>query len=186
MTTNQRVLLASRPEGWPTVDSFSFDEVPTPEPGEGQILVRNVYLSVDPYMRGRMNDVKSYIAPFEVGEPLEGGVVGQVVASRSDRFEAGDWVSGMLRWESFSVSDLGESASLAWVALSPKDDDASFSLVKLGFAGSDLAVMELMDNFGQTTRLRFSEVRKNQTIDPQVFSLDVPEGVDVIESGNER
>jgi outer membrane lipoprotein carrier protein len=88
--------------------------------------------------------------------------------------------------ESFSVSDLGESESLAWVALSPKDDEASFSLVKLGFAGSDLAVMELMDNFGQTTRLRFSEVRKNQTIDPQVFSLDVPEGVDVIESGNER
>ena len=86
--------------------------------------------------------------------------------------------------ESFSVSDLGESESLAWAALSPKDEEASFSLVKLGFAGSDLAVMVLVDNFGQTTRLRFSDVRKNQTIDPQLFNFEVPEGVDVIESGN--
>lgn len=84
------------------------DETPVEEPREGEILVRNVYLSVDPYMRGRMNDVKSYIAPFEIGQPLEGGVVGQVVASRNDSYSPGDYVTGMLRWEDFSISDGNE------------------------------------------------------------------------------
>lgn len=113
MTTNQRVLLASRPKGWPTADNFRFDEVPTPEPGDGQVLVRNVYLSVDPYMRGRMNDAKSYIAPFELDQPLQGGVVGQIAASRNDAFAEGDWVSGMLGWERFSLSDGRELVKVA-------------------------------------------------------------------------
>jgi len=102
---NQRVILKSRPEGWVTPDNFDLDTTPVTEPEDGQLLVRNVYLSVDPYMRGRMNDVKSYIPPFELGKPLQGGVVGQVVASRNDAFAEGDWVSGMLGWENFSVSD---------------------------------------------------------------------------------
>jgi len=103
--TNTRVLLKSRPEALPTSDNFELDRRPVAELGDGEILVRNVYLSVDPYMRGRMNEVKSYIPPFVVNEPLEGGVVGQVMASRNDGFSEGDWVSGMLRWENYSVSD---------------------------------------------------------------------------------
>ncbi len=105
MSINQRVLLKSRPEGWPEPENFQLDEQPVAEPEPGRFLVRNVYLSVDPYMRGRMNDVKSYIEPFELGAPLEGGVVGQVVSSRHDGFREGEWVSGMLGWENYSISD---------------------------------------------------------------------------------
>ena len=79
--TSREIRLASRPEGEPTPEDFELAEVPVPEPGEGEILVRNEYLSVDPYMRGRMRDVKSYMPPFEVGEVMTGGAVGQVVAS---------------------------------------------------------------------------------------------------------
>lgn len=130
MRTNQRVLLASRPEGWPTLDNFRFDEVPVPEPADGQLLVRNVYLSVDPYMRGRMNDVKSYIAPFRLDEPLEGGVVGQVVASRHEGFAEGDWVSGMLGWERYTLSDGRDLVRLA-----PGPAPLSYHLGILGAPG---------------------------------------------------
>lgn len=101
---NQQVRLASRPSGWVTEENFSFAEGPVPEPGDGQVLVRNVYLSVDPYMRGRMNDVKSYVPPFEIGAVLTGGGVGRVVASRDPKFAEGDWVNGMLGWENYSLT----------------------------------------------------------------------------------
>ncbi len=74
-------------------------------PGDGEVLVRNIYMSVDPYMRGRMNDIKSYVPPFQVGEVLQAGVVGQVVESRFDEIAEGDYVMGMLGWENFSISD---------------------------------------------------------------------------------
>lgn len=128
--TNRRVLLKSRPRGWVTRENFEFDEVPVPEPEEGQILVRNVYLSVDPYMRGRMNDVKSYIPPFALGEPLQGGVVGQVAASRNGKFAEGDWVSGMLGWESHSLSN-GDGLQKVNPALAP----LSYHLGILGMPG---------------------------------------------------
>lgn len=102
---NRRVLLKSRPEGAVSLDNFAFDEQGVPEPGKGEILVRNLYMSVDPYMRGRMNDVPSYIPPFQIGQPLEAGVVGRVVASRHPGFAESDHVSGMLGWEEFSLSD---------------------------------------------------------------------------------
>ncbi|SDZ08139.1 hypothetical protein SAMN05444365_105225 [Micromonospora pattaloongensis] len=81
MTTGLEVHLASRPSGWPTPDNFRLVEVPVPSPGPGQVLVRNTVMSVDPYMRGRMNDVKSYVPPFRVDAPLDGGAVGEVVAA---------------------------------------------------------------------------------------------------------
>lgn len=87
-STALEVRLASRPAGWPTEDNFEIAEVDVPTPAEGQILVRNVVMSVDPYMRGRMNDVKSYVPPFQVGQPLDGGAVGEIVA-------VGDGVSGL-------------------------------------------------------------------------------------------
>src|SRR5690606_2710735 len=102
--TNRQVRLASRPAGWVTQDNFSLTEAPVPEPGEGEVLVRNVWLSLDPYMRGRMNDVKSYVPPFEVGAVLTGGVVGRVAASRNPKFREGDWVNGLLGWENWSVT----------------------------------------------------------------------------------
>jgi len=102
---NVEIRLASRPSGWVTADNFERTESPVPEPSEGEVLVRNIYLSVDPYMRGRMNDVKSYVPPFKVGEVLQAGVVGQVVASRNSRFSEGDYVNGMLGWQNYSISN---------------------------------------------------------------------------------
>lgn len=104
-TTNIQVRLASRPEGWVSAENFELAEAPVPKPGDGQVLVHNIYLSVDPYMRGRMNDVKSYIPPFRIGEVLQAGVVGQVVESRYEGIAEGDYVMGMLGWENYSVSD---------------------------------------------------------------------------------
>lgn len=102
--TNRQIRLASRPQGWVTGENFRLTEEPIPEPADGQVLVRNVWLSVDPYMRGRMNDVKSYVPPFALGEVLTGGVVGRVVASRNPKFGQGDWVNGMLGWENYSLT----------------------------------------------------------------------------------
>src|SRR5687768_10377911 len=89
---SREVRLAARPRGAPELADFEVAEVDVPDPDEGEILVRNAYVSVDPYMRGRMNDVKSYVPPFQLGEPLDGGAVGEVVASRNERFSEGSWV----------------------------------------------------------------------------------------------
>ncbi len=98
------VHLKSRPQGEPTPSNFEWVEVPIPEPTEGQVLVRNHFMSVDPYMRGRMNDVKSYTPPFKLGEALDGGAVGQVIRSRSPELKEGDFVSGMGGWREYHVA----------------------------------------------------------------------------------
>jgi NADPH-dependent curcumin reductase CurA len=95
--------LKSRPSGMPTSDNFELKEVALPELADGQVRVRNHWLSVDPYMRGRMNDVKSYVPPFQVGEPLEGGAIGEVVESKADGFAAGDLVQHMAGWRDEAV-----------------------------------------------------------------------------------
>lgn len=102
---NRQILLASRPTGWVQADNFKLAETAVTDPGDGEVLVRNIYMSVDPYMRGRMNDTKSYVPPFQVGEVLQAGVVGQIVSSRNGDFAEGDYVSGMLGWETYSLSN---------------------------------------------------------------------------------
>lgn len=99
------VRLAARPQGTPREDDFEVVEVDLPEPGDGELLIRNAFLSVDPYMRMRMTDVKSYTPPFALGEPLTGGAVGQVVASRNERWPEGTWVQHMLGWRELALSD---------------------------------------------------------------------------------
>ena len=105
MTTNKQVRLASRPSGWVTADNFTLTEEAVPEVGQGQLLVRNLFMSVDPYMRGRMNKAKSYVPSFQVGEVLQAGVVGEVIASSNKDYAEGDFVTGMLGWENYSLSD---------------------------------------------------------------------------------
>jgi len=105
MTANKQVRLASRPSGWVTADNFTLTEEAIPEVGQGQLLVRNLFMSVDPYMRGRMNKAKSYVPSFQVGEVLQAGVVGEIIASRNKDYAEGDFVSGMLGWENYSLSD---------------------------------------------------------------------------------
>ncbi len=103
--TFKRIVLASRPEGAVTPGNFRLEEVPVPELADGQVLVRNHYLSLDPYMRGRMNDSKSYAAPQPLGEVMIGGTVGEVVASKNARYAVGDKVVGMFGWQEMGVSD---------------------------------------------------------------------------------
>jgi NADPH-dependent curcumin reductase CurA len=98
MTTTRAWHLKSRPTGLPTDDNFELKEAPLPELQDGWIRVENKWLSVDPYMRGRMNDVKSYVPPFQVGEPMDGGAVGKVVESRSPHFREGETVFHMAGW----------------------------------------------------------------------------------------
>ena len=95
--------LNSRPNGLPTADNFEHREIALPALTDGMVHVRNRWLSVDPYMRGRMNDVKSYVPPFQIGEPLEGGAVGEVIESRAEGFAAGDTVLHMAGWRDEAV-----------------------------------------------------------------------------------
>src|SRR5262245_3788295 len=107
--TNRRFVLASRPTAAPREDNFRLETAPVPELGAGQVLVRHHYLSLDPYMRGRMSDQKSYAAPQPLGEVMIGGTVGEVVATRSSSFVVGDKVFGMGGWQDYSVVN-GDSA----------------------------------------------------------------------------
>jgi NADPH-dependent curcumin reductase CurA len=97
--------LMSRPQGLPTLDNFALKDVDLPPVAAGQLRVRNSWLSVDPYMRGRMNDVKSYVPPFQVGEPMDGGAIGEVVESKADGFAPGDLVQHMAGWRDEAVID---------------------------------------------------------------------------------
>ncbi|HSV69964.1 MAG TPA: NADP-dependent oxidoreductase [Methylibium sp.] len=108
---NQQVLLVSRPEGEPTLANFRLVETPLPELGEGQVLVRHHWLSLDPYMRGRMNEGKSYAQPQPLDQVMIGGTAGEVVASRHARYAVGDPVVGMGGWQQYQVLD-GEQRGL--------------------------------------------------------------------------
>ncbi|MEU1886220.1 NADP-dependent oxidoreductase [Micromonospora sp. WMMD987] len=109
MSSNREIHLASRPQGWPTADNFRLVSTEVPTPGPGQIVVRNQFMSVDPYMRGRMNDVKSYVPPFALDAPLDGGAIGEVVAGEADGIRVGDTVLHGLGWREYAVVD-GRSA----------------------------------------------------------------------------
>ncbi|MFJ9854033.1 NADP-dependent oxidoreductase [Streptomyces sp. NPDC101150] len=104
--------LIARPHGWPTPDDFALREAAVPEVGEGQILVRNQHFSVDPYMRGRMNDVKSYVPPFRLDQPMDGGAVGEVIASRAESIAVGDHVLHGLGWREYAVLDATRAAKI--------------------------------------------------------------------------
>ena len=102
---NLRITLAGRPQGWPEPGHFRVEHAPLPQPGAGQVLVRNRWLSLDPYMRGRMSDAKSYVEPVAIGDVMPGGTVGEVVASHDAALRVGDLVTGMLGWQRYAVAD---------------------------------------------------------------------------------
>lgn len=111
-TTGREWHLIARPHGWPTPEDFALREAAVPEVGEGQILVRTKHFSVDPYMRGRMNDVKSYVPPFQLDQPMDGGAVGEVIASRDDSIAVGDHVLHGLGWREYAVLDAKRAAKV--------------------------------------------------------------------------
>lgn len=100
----KQIVLKKRPVGTPTQADFEVLKVPIGQPGAGELLIKTVYISVDPYLRGRMNDAKSYIAPFELNQAISSGVIGQVIESRSDYFVKGDIVLGSLAWQEYSIA----------------------------------------------------------------------------------
>jgi NADPH-dependent curcumin reductase CurA len=104
-TLNREIRLVARPQGIPDGSLFELAESPLAEPADGQLLIRNAFISVDPYMRGRMNDVRSYVAPFTLGEAMTGGAVGRVEQSHHPDWSDGDWVVHMLGWREWSLSD---------------------------------------------------------------------------------
>jgi NADPH-dependent curcumin reductase CurA len=102
---NRKIFFVKRPKGMPDESNFEMVEENVPEINEGEVLIKTLYLSVDPYMRGRMSDAKSYAKPYEVGEPFLGGIIGKVVDSKNSKFEAGQIVEGILQWSEYNVSD---------------------------------------------------------------------------------
>ena len=109
---NTQIVLASRPTGAVTPDNFALREEPIPELTEGQVLVRHHYLSLDPYMRGRMNDGKNYAAPQAINAVMIGGTVGEIVATRHAKYAVGDSVVGMGGWQQFSVVDANQPGAV--------------------------------------------------------------------------
>lgn len=128
--TNKQVTLAARPFGMPKESDFKVIETPVPQPGPGEILVRTLYVSVDPYMRGRMNDVKSYVRPVQIGEVMGGGAVGKVIASQNPQFAAGDFVDGPFGWQEYAIAN-GKGVRKLDPALAP----VSTALGVLGIPG---------------------------------------------------
>ncbi len=126
----QRIVLASRPVGEPKDENFRLERVDMPVPGEGEVLVKNHYMSLDPYMRGRMDDAKSYAAPVPIGGTMEAGAVGEVIASSSPHFKPGDFAFGMLGWASHGCLPAGELRKL-----DPNQGPITAALGVLGMPG---------------------------------------------------
>lgn len=127
---NQRVLLASRPEGLPRPENFGIVEEPCPIPADGQLLLEILYLSLDPYMRGRMDDAKSYAEPVALGAVMEGGTVARVIASRHAQYAVGDIVLSHSGWQRYALSD-----GLGLRKLDPSAAAPSTALGVLGMPG---------------------------------------------------
>ena len=142
MTENRRIVLASRPHGAPTPDNFRLETAPMPEPGEGQLVLKTLFLSLDPYMRGRMSDSASYAAPVGIGEVMTGEVVGRVTASRADGFAVGDLVAGRTGWQEWAIGDANTVRKLSETGSSP-----STAIGVLGMPGMTAWVG--MHNIGQ-------------------------------------
>jgi NADPH-dependent curcumin reductase CurA len=145
--TGREIHLASRPVGPATADNFRLVEVPVPEPRPGQVVVRNLVMSVDPYMRGRMNDVESYVPPFRLGEALDGGAVGEVVASASPDLAVGDVVLHGLGWREYALVDADRARTVDPEAAPPSAYLGALGMVGLtAYVGLlDIAAMRPRD-----------------------------------------
>jgi NADPH-dependent curcumin reductase CurA len=167
-TVSREIRLASRPSGLPTAANFTLAQLELEPLQEQQVLVRNLFMSVDPYMRGRMNEGKSYVPPFELGKPLDGGAVGEVVESRAGRFRPGDAVTSRFGWREYFIAApaelhpvsrefqplsvylgaLGMTGMTAWVGLNLVEVKAGDVIYISGAAGAVGSVA------GQLAKLR--------------------------------
>lgn len=138
-TQNRRLVLASRPQGAPVAENFRLEEQPVAEPADGQVLLRTIWLSLDPYMRGRMSDAPSYSPPVEIGAVMVGGTVSQVVKSRHSEYHEGEWVLSYSGWQEYELSD-----GTGLVKLGDDLEHPSWALGILGMPGFT-AYMGLLD-----------------------------------------
>lgn len=136
---NRRIVLASRPDGEPVEDNFRLEEQPIPIIKDGEVLLRTVYLSLDPYMRGRMSDAPSYAPPVGIDEVMVGGTVCQIAESRNPDYEVGEWVLSYSGWQTYAISD---GADLTRLGKNP--ENPSYALGILGMPGFT-AYMGLLD-----------------------------------------
>jgi NADPH-dependent curcumin reductase CurA len=127
---SRQIVLASRPKGLPSHENFRFENIELPSLKNGEVLLKSLYISVDPYMRGRMNDVKSYAASFQIDQPIYGGVVARVTDSRNSKFVIGDTVFGMLPWATFCIASGDHIRKIDTKSVSP-----SYYLGILGMPG---------------------------------------------------
>ncbi|EPF1535846.1 NADP-dependent oxidoreductase [Vibrio vulnificus] len=137
--TNRQIVLASRPVGAPTAENFALTQSDIPTPAQGEMLLRSVYLSLDPYMRGRMSDAKSYTEPVGIDEVMVGGTVCQVEASNHAEFEVGEWVLAYTGWQDYAISN-GEGL----IKLGKQPSYPSYALGVMGMPGFT-AYMGLLD-----------------------------------------
>lgn len=138
-STNRRIVLASRPVGAPVADNFRLETIEKPTPAEGEMLLRSVYLSLDPYMRGRMSDAKSYADPVAIDEVMVGGTVCQVEQSNNPEFEVGEWVLAFTGWQDYGISN-GEGL----IKMGKAPSHPSYALGVMGMPGFT-AYMGLLD-----------------------------------------
>lgn len=138
-TINRKIVLNSRPVGSPTTENFRFEETEIPKPSSGQVLLRTLYLSLDPYMRGRMSDAPSYAPPLEVGNVMVGGTVSRVEDSQHPDYQVGDLVLSYNGWQNYDLSDGSNLTKL--------DDSATHPSLALGVLGMPgfSAYMGLLD-----------------------------------------
>ena len=137
---NKEIRLASRPVGLPTLENFQFADAEVPQPGPDEAIVRMLYISVDPYLRGRMREGKSYVEPFKVGEVIKSAAVGEVIESKSEKFKTGDVVTGMFQWRLYDAAKAdgllklipGVSPSAALGVLGMPGLTAYFGLLDIG------------------------------------------------------
>jgi hypothetical protein len=204
-TTSREIRLISRPKGIPTAANFTLARIELAPPQDGQVLVRNRYMSVDPYMRGRMNSGKSYVPPFEIGKPLEGGAVGEVIESRAEGFKPGDAVTSSFGWREYFIASpkelhpvsreiqplsvylgaLGMTGMTAWAGLHLMEIRAGETIFISGAAGAVGSVA------GQLAKLRGCrvigreecgfDVAFDYKVGPVLEQLNVeaPDGIDV-------
>jgi hypothetical protein len=140
---NKEIRFRSRPTGLPTLENFQFVDADVPIPNDGEVLVRTLYISVDPYLRGRMREGRSYVPPFEIGEVISSGVVGEVVESRSPKFRPGDIVTGMFGWRLYNIAKAeglmkvakAGSANTGTAGVSPASVSITTALGVLGMPG---------------------------------------------------
>ena len=149
---SHEIHLKQRPVGMPTEDDFQLVKLNVPDLKDGEFLVRNIWMSVDPYMRGRMREIRSYISPFQIGKPLEGGCIGQIIKSNNNRFKVGDYVLGNLGWREYWISD-GSGNDI--MKIDPNMAPIQWHLGILGLTGLTayvglLKIAQLVDNSNST------------------------------------